>query len=430
MKVLVVGGGGREHALVWKIAQSPLVKKVYCAPGNPGIAGHAECVPLRADDLIGILQFVRDKAVDLTVVGPEDPLSMGIADELAPKGYKVFGPTRAAAELESSKVFAKRIMHKHGIPTAAFRIFEDAHDAHDYVARVAGPLVVKADGLAKGKGVLVCASADEAHDAIRQIMELRVFGRAGDRIVIEERLRGEEASILAITDGRTILPLEAAQDHKQIRDGDEGPNTGGMGAYSPVPRITAPLRDEIERRVFVPMVHGMRREGRRYQGVLYAGIMLTGSGPQVLEFNVRWGDPEAQPILMRMKSDIVPALLAASEVPEDGGIGGTLKEMHFEWDERPAVCVVMASAGYPGDYEKGKPITGLEDAAKLKDVMVFHAGTAMSGGRVVTSGGRVLGVTALGRNTAEARERAYEAVGRIHFDGAQYRSDIGNRAIQ
>ena len=300
---------------------------------------------------------MRDKAVDLTVVGPEDPLSMGIADELAPKGYKVFGPTRAAAELESSKVFAKRIMHKHGIPTAAFRIFEDAHDAHDYVAQVAGPIVVKADGLAKGKGVIVCASAAEAHDAIRQIMELRVFGRAGDRIVIEERLRGEEASILAITDGRTILPLEAAQDHKQIRDGDEGPNTGGMGAYSPVPRITAPLRDEIERRVFVPMVHGMRREGRRYQGVLYAGIMLTGSGPQVLEFNVRWGDPEAQPILMRMKSDIVPALLAASEVPEDGGIGGTLKEMHFEWDERPAVCVVMASAGYPGDYEKGKPIS-------------------------------------------------------------------------
>jgi phosphoribosylamine---glycine ligase len=423
MKILVVGGGGREHALAWKIAQSPLVKKVYCAPGNPGIARHAECVPLRADDLVGILQFVREKSVDLTVVGPEDPLSLGIADELTPKGFKVFGPMRAAAELESSKVFSKHIMQKHGIPTATFRVFQDAHDAHDYVAKVAAPLVVKADGLAKGKGVIVCGTSDEAHEAIRDIMERKIFGKAGDQIIIEECLRGQEASILAISDGRTIVLLEPAQDHKRIGDGDVGPNTGGMGAYSPVPVVTPALRDEVERRVFIPTIHGMRREGRRYQGILYAGIMLTGSGPQVLEFNVRWGDPEAQPILMRMKSDLVPVLMAAAE--------GTLKEsQRIEWDPRPAICVVMASGGYPGDYEKGKPISGLDEAAKLKDVMVFHAGTAMSGGQVVTSGGRVLGVTALGKTIAEARERAYDAIGRIHFDGAQFRSDIGHRAIK
>jgi phosphoribosylamine--glycine ligase len=307
-------------------------------------------------------------------------------------------------------------MQKHGIPTAAFHVFQDAHDAHDYVAKVAAPLVVKADGLAKGKGVIVCGSADEAHEAIRDIMERRVFGKAGDQVVIEECLRGQEASILAISDGRTIVLLEPAQDHKRIGDGDVGPNTGGMGAYSPVPAVTPALRDEIERRVFIPTIHGMRREGRRYQGILYAGIMLTGSGPQVLEFNVRWGDPEAQPILMRMKSDLVPALMAAA--------GGTLKESpQIEWDPRPAVCVVMASGGYPGDYEKGKPISGLDEAGKLRDVMVFHAGTAVSEGQVVTSGGRVLGVTALGKTIAEARERAYDAIARIHFDGAQFRRD-------
>jgi phosphoribosylamine--glycine ligase len=348
---------------------------------------------------------------------------MGIADELTAKGFKVFGPTRAAAELESSKVFSKRIMQKHRIPTAAFRIFQDAHDAHDYADKVAPPLVVKADGLAKGKGVIVCGSAGEAHEAIRDIMERKVFGKAGDQIVIEECLRGQEASILAISDGRTIVLLEPAQDHKRIGEGDVGPNTGGMGAYSPVPAVTPALRDEIERRVFIPTIHGMRREGRRYQGILYAGLMLTGSGPQVLEFNVRWGDPEAQPILMRMKSDLVPALMAAA--------GGTLKESRqIEWDPRPAVCVVMASAGYPGDYGKGKPISGLDEAGKLKDVMVFHAGTAASEGRVLTSAGRVLGVTAMGKTIAEARERAYDAVARIHFDGAQFRRDIGHRAIR
>jgi len=422
MKVLVVGGGGREHALVWKIAQSSLVKKVYCAPGNPGIAQQAECVPLRADDLLGIMQFVRDKGIDLTVVGPEDPLTMGITDELTNKGFKVFGPSRAGAELEGSKVFAKQLMHKHAIPTADFRVFEDAHDAHDYLDNIGAPIVVKADGLAKGKGVIICKTLHEAHDAIRQIMEEKVFGRAGERVIIEECLSGEEASILAITDGRTIMALEPAQDHKPILDGDRGPNTGGMGAYSPVPTVTPALRAEVEKKVFVPMVHALRMEGRKFRGVLYAGLMLSSAGPHVLEFNVRWGDPEAQPLVMRMKSDLVPVLLAAAE--------GKLHQAQLEWDTRAAVCVVMASGGYPGAYEKGKPIAGLARAAALTDVMVFHAGTTASGGKIVTSGGRVLGVTALGDGIAEARDRAYQAVDLIRWEGAQYRKDIGNKALK
>ena len=422
MKILVVGGGGREHALVWKIAQSPLVKKIYCAPGNPGIAQHAECVPLNADDIIGIMQFVREKRIDLTVVGPEGPLTRGISDELTGKGFKVFGPTAACAELEGSKVFCKRLMHKHAIPTGEFRVFEDAHDAHAHVDAVGAPIVVKADGLAKGKGVIVCSTVAEAHEAVRRITEERIFGKAGDRVIIEECLRGEEVSVLAITDSRTIIPLEPAQDHKPVYDGDKGPNTGGMGAYSPVPRLTPSLREEVESKVLVRAVHAMRSDGRRYQGVLYAGLMITANGPQVLEFNCRWGDPEAQPLLMRMKSDIVPLLLGAAE--------RTLSKVTVEWDPRAAVCVVMASGGYPGAYEKGKPIEGLEAAGKLDDVMVFHAGTARSGGRVVTNGGRVLGVTALGDGIAEARNRAYEAVERIRWDGVQYRTDIGSKALR
>jgi len=388
MNVLVVGGGGREHALVWKIARSPLVNKLYCAPGNAGIAEQAECVPLEAEDVFGLKQFVREKSVDLTVVGPEGPLALGLADELERQGCRVFGPRREAAELESSKVFAKRLMHKHAIPTGAFRIFEHAHDAHAYLDTVGAPIVVKADGLAKGKGVMVCRTPEEAHQAVQRIMEERIFGRAGDRVVIEECLSGEEASILAVTDGRTILMLEPAQDHKPVFDGDRGPNTGGMGAYSPVPCITPALREEVERKIFVPAVHGMRREGRRYQGVLYAGLMITSSGPQVLEFNVRWGDPEAQPLLMRMRSDVLKVMLDAAEGRLDGEV--------VEWDPRAAVCVVMASAGYPGPYQKGKPIEGLDQVARLRDVMVFHAGTARSGGR---------------------------------FEGAHYRRDIAHRAV-
>ena len=421
MNILVVGGGGREHALAWKMAQSPLVKKLYCAPGNPGIARHAECVGLNAEDTIGILQLCRDKRIDLIVVGPETPLCIGMGDDLRAQGFRVFGPSKAAAELEGSKVFAKKLMHKHAIPTAAFKVFEDAHDAHAHLAQTSAPVVVKADGLAKGKGVIVCATIEEAHDAVTQIMEERVFGKAGARVIIEECLRGEEVSVLAITDGRTIIPLDPAQDHKPIFDGDKGPNTGGMGAYSPVPRVTPETQAEIERDVIVPTVHAMRTNGRKYQGILYAGLMLTDAGLTVLEFNIRWGDPEAQPLLMRIKSDIVPVFMAVAE--------GKLDDNTLEWDERAAVCVVMASAGYPGAYEKGRPIEGLDRAAAVPDVMVFHAGTAESAGKIVTNGGRVLGVTALGADIAEARERAYEAVHLVHWEGAQYRTDIGSKAL-
>ena len=421
MNILVVGGGGREHALVWKIAQSPLVKNIFCAPGNPGIARHAECIALNVEDIVGILQLCREQNIHLVVVGPEDPLCMGMADELRSAGIRVFGPSRRAAELEGSKVFAKTIMHRHAVPTAAFKVFDDAHDAHQYIDQAAAPLVVKADGLAKGKGVIVCATTDQAHAAVKQIMEDHAFGKAGARAIIEECLRGEEVSLLAITDGRTIIPLQAAQDHKPIGDGDKGPNTGGMGAFSPVPKVTPALRDEVERKVLVPMVHGMRMAGRTYQGLLYAGLMLTGTGVSVLEFNVRWGDPEAQPLLMRIKSDIVPVFLAVAD--------GKIEDQHIEWDERTAVCVVMASGGYPGAYEKGKVIHGLDDAARLPDVMVFHAGTTVSGGHIVTNGGRVLGVTALGADIADARAKAYEAVRLIHWEGAQYRTDIGSKAM-
>ena len=422
MKILVVGGGGREHALVWKIAQSPLVKKIYCAPGNPGIARQAECVPLRADDLVGIVQFVREKGVDLTVVGPEDPLSMGIADELTPKGFKVFGPTRAAAELESSKVFSKRIMQKHGIPTAAFHVFQDAHDAHDYVAKVAAPLVVKADGLAKGKGVIVCGSADEAHEAIRDIMERRVFGKAGDQVVIEECLRGQEASILAISDGRTIVLLEPAQDHKRIGDGDTGPNTGGMGAYTTRTIVDDQMRDWLLAHIARPVVAGMKAEGAEYKGVLYCGLMMTARGPMVLEFNCRFGDPETQPILMRLESDLVEAMEAS--------IDGRTSDGDFKWSNDAAVCVVMASGGYPGAYEAGKKITGLEDAAKLDGVKVFHAGTSKRDEVFYTSGGRVLGVTARAAELEAAVQRAYDACAKIGFEGAHYRKDIASRALK
>ena len=423
MNVLVIGGGGREHALVWKIAQSPLVEQVVCVPGNPGIARHAECVNLNTADMTGILQLCRNKKIGLVVIGPEDPLCMGLSDYLRDKGkLKVFGPSKAAAELEGSKVFAKKLMHKHAIPTAAFRVFEDAHDAHEYLDDAVAPIVVKADGLAKGKGVIVCATIEEAHAAVRQIMEHREFGQAGERVVIEECLKGEETSVLAITDGRTIIPLEPAQDHKPIFDGDKGPNTGGMGAYSPVPQVTDALRDEIERKVLVPTVHAMRTENRKYQGILYAGLMMTPQGISTLEFNIRWGDPETQPLIMRIKSDIVPLFLAVAE--------GNVQDQVIEWDERTAVCVVMASGGYPGPYEKGKVITGLDDAARLKDVMVFHAGTEMSDGKIVTNGGRVLGVTALGVDVADARAKAYEAVEMIHWDGCQYRKDIAAKALK
>ncbi len=421
MKVLVVGSGGREHALAWKIAQSPLVDRLFCAPGNAGIAQVAECVDVDAGDILNLRKFARQNAVDLTVVGPEAPLTRGIVDAFKGADLKVFGPSQQAAKLEGSKVFAKQLMQRHGIPTAEFRVFNGADRAKAYLDMVGAPIVVKADGLAAGKAAIVCRTVEEAKEAVDRIMIRREFGDAGDQIVIEGMLEGEEASMIAFTDGRTIAVLPSSQDHKAVYDGDRGPNTGGMGAYSPAPLVTDELAAQVEREVLVQTVHAMNREDKPFHGVLYAGIMVTDDGPEVLEFNCRMGDPETQPLMMRLKSDLVPILLAT--------IDGTLEETEPEWDERPAVCVVMASGGYPGHYEKGRPISGLEEAGRMEDVVVFHAGTRMLEGEVVTNGGRVLGVTALGDTIAEAKERAYAAVSKIHFQGAYFRTDIAQKAI-
>ena len=422
MKVLVVGGGGREHTLAWKIAQSPRVEKVYCAPGNAGTAQIAENVDIPADEVMALAKFATREKIDLTVVGPEAPLVAGIVDRFEAHGLPIFGPTQRAAELEGSKVFAKHIMRKHAIPTAHYDVFETVDAAEDHIRHADFPLVIKADGLAAGKGVTVCRSRPEAFEAINRVMKEKVFGEAGNRVVIEECLVGEEASILALTDGRTIVPLPTSQDHKPVFDGDRGPNTGGMGAYSPAPVITPEQYSRIEREILIPIVHAMNAEDRRYRGVIYAGLMLTDDGPKVLEFNVRFGDPETQPILFRLDTDIVPVLRAIAV--------GNLQDANLEWDPRPAVCVVMASGGYPGPYEKGKPISGLDEVAKMDDVMVFHAGTALVDGQVVTAGGRVLGVTAKGDDIPAAIERAYEAVRRISFEGAHYRTDIGAKALK
>lgn len=422
MKVLVVGGGGREHTLAWKIAQSPRVSKVYCTPGNAGTAQLAENVDIPAGEVMALLKFAEREGIALTVVGPEAPLVAGIVDRFEAHGLAVFGPSQRAAELEGSKVFAKHIMRKHAIPTAHYDVFETVDAAEDHIRQADFPLVVKADGLAAGKGVTVCRSRAEAFEAINRAMKEKVFGEAGSRIVIEECLFGEEASILALTDGRTIVPLPTSQDHKPIYDGDRGPNTGGMGAYSPAPLITPEQYQRIEREILIPIVHAMNAEDRRYRGVVYAGLMLTDDGPRVLEFNVRFGDPETQPILFRLNSDIVPVLRAIA--------AGNLRDADLDWDTRPAVCVVMASGGYPIAYEKGKPITGLHDVAAMEDVMVFHAGTATVDGHVVTAGGRVLGITAKGRDIPAAIERAYEAVARISFEGAHFRTDIGAKALK
>jgi len=421
MNVLVVGSGGREHALVWKIAQSPLVKKVYCAPGNAGIARHAECVNIGPTEMARLRNLAIDKGIDLTVVGPEAPLCEGIVDFFTAKGLSIFGPTQRAARIEGSKVFAKQLMERHGIPTARFRVFNGVELARDYIDRVGAPVVVKADGLAAGKGVIVCKTAQEARAAVSKIMIDRAFGDSGNQLIIEDCLSGEEASVLAFTDGKNIALMPSAQDHKAVYDGDEGPNTGGMGAYSPAPVITPELERTIERDVIIQAVHAMNREERPYRGVLYAGLMVTEEGPFVLEFNCRLGDPELQPLIIRLKSDLVPILRATIE--------GNLDEVEIEWDVRPALCVVMASGGYPGPYEKGFPIKGLEEVMGMDDVVVFHSGTALVDGQVVTAGGRVLGVTARGDTIAEARERAYEAVRRISFEGAHYRTDIGRKAL-
>ncbi|GAB4133567.1 phosphoribosylamine--glycine ligase [Thermopirellula anaerolimosa] len=423
MNVLVIGSGGREHALVWKLRQSPAADRVFAAPGNAGTAADGENVPIAESDFPSLIRFAKQNAVELTVVGPEAPLAGGIVDAFRAEGLRIFGPSKAAAELEASKVFCKKLLRDAKIPTAGYNVFSDAATAIQFLhSREDGPTVVKADGLAAGKGVIVCQNREEAVAAVRIIAEQKVFGAAGNRLVIEEHLQGEEASVLAITDGRNIVTLQPAQDHKPAYDGDTGPNTGGMGAYCPAPVVSDELLHWVEANILVPTVHAMKRAERPFLGVLYAGLMLTPLGPKVLEFNVRFGDPECQPLLMRLKSDLLEILNAAVDRRLD-------RIEPLDWDPRPAVCVVMASEGYPGDYRKGHVIRGLEEAARLPDVKVFHAGTRLQEGQVVTAGGRVLGVTALGENVAKAKLQAYSAVKCIRWEGAWCRKDIADKAI-
>ncbi|MBN4077804.1 phosphoribosylamine--glycine ligase [Nitrospina gracilis] len=420
MQVLVIGGGGREHALVWKIKQSPRVENIFCAPGNAGTAEIAENIPIAADDIDSLLEFAVGNDIGLTVVGPEQPLVKGIVDRFEEKGLRIFGPNARAAELEGSKSFSKDIMKKYGLPTAEYKTFNSADSAAKYIENKNCPLVVKADGLAAGKGVLLCQTVDEALVAVDSIMGKRSFGDAGDQIVVEEFLEGEEVSVLAFSDGQTVLLMDSAQDHKAAYDGDKGPNTGGMGAYSPAPIFTETMRQKVRDKIMLPMIRAMQQEGRPYKGILYAGLMLTKTGPQILEFNARFGDPETQPLLVRMDSDIIPIFEAC--------IDGTLDECPLQWKRESSVCVVMAAKGYPDSYEKGKPISGLKDANALPGVVVFHAGTKEQDAEVLTQGGRVLGITAIGEDTATAISRAYEAVEKIEWDGIHYRKDIGHRA--
>jgi len=419
-KVLVVGGGGREHALVWKLARSPRVGKIFCAPGNAGIAGQAECVDIGSGDVHSLREFAKYEHVDLTVVGPEAPLVGGIVDAFEKEGLRVFGPCAAAARLEGSKRFAKDFMVENGIPTAEYKVFTSYVHAEEYVRLKGAPIVVKADGLAAGKGVFVCSTVDEAVKALKVIMKDQAFGEAGSHVVVEECLQGEEASFMAISDGEIFLPLASSQDHKRIFDNDQGPNTGGMGAYSPAPLVNDRLSAEIMDRVMNPVLSGMKKQGVTFKGVLYAGLMIVDGKPSVLEFNCRFGDPEAQPILARMESDLYEVMGAS--------VDGGLLDVDIRWQDKASVCVVMASGGYPGSYGKGIPIQGLDAAGGMEDVTVFHAGTAFKDEAVVTSGGRVLGVTALGDDIQAAIKRSYEAVSAISWEGAQYRKDIGARA--
>ncbi len=422
MKVLVIGSGGREHALVWKIRQSPRVRHVYCAPGNGGIGELAELVSISADDVSALSRFARDERIDLTVVGPELPLTLGIVDELERHGLRVFGPNRDGAQLEGSKAFTKELLRKHEIPTGYFSSFTDADEAMQYIQEVGPPLVVKADGLAAGKGVVICHTVKEAEAAVNEILRSRIFGEAGARIVIEEFLEGEEVSFIALTDGRTVLPFASSQDHKRAFDGDRGPNTGGMGAYSPAPVVTPAVHHRIMEEIMKPVVGALAEAKIDYRGVLYAGVIMTEAGPKVLEFNARFGDPECQALLIRLRSDIIDLM--------DACIDGTLDQVHVDWDARAAVCVVLAAGGYPGAYEKGKVIRGLESLRGWQNGMVFHAGTAQRGQDLVSNGGRVLGVTALGASVRDAVQEAYWAVDHIDWDGMQYRRDIGHRALE
>ncbi|WP_428939043.1 phosphoribosylamine--glycine ligase [Fontivita pretiosa] len=424
MRVLIIGSGGREHALAWKLASSPRVTALFAAPGNPGIAQVADLVPIGVMDFDRIERFVRQNRIELVVIGPEDPLAAGLTDRLAQIGgnVRVFGPSAQAARLEADKWFAKELMRHQAVPTAEARAFVDPDDAEQYVKTRDEPVVIKATGLARGKGVTVCYRTQDALEAIDRIMRKRVFGEAGARIIIEEMLHGPECSILAFVDRRNIYLMEPAQDHKPVDDGDTGPMTGGMGAYSPTPVVDENLLRQIERDILVPVLDGLVREEIEYRGVLYAGLMLTSNGPKVLEFNCRFGDPETQPLMMRLKSDLLEAMLAV--------VDGKLDQIELKWDPRAALCVVAASRGYPGAYPTGLPISGIDEADAMPDVKVFHSGTARRGNQIVTDGGRVLAVTALGNTIADAQKRAYQAISKIHFEGMHYRKDIGWRAIQ
>ncbi len=430
MKVLIVGNGGREHALAWKIKQSPRVTEVFVAPGNAGTALDAVNVPIAAEDIAGLIKFAKAEKIELTVVGPEAPLALGIVDAFESEKLRIFGPSQAAAQLEASKAFCKNLLRQADVPTADFQVFRDPDDAMRFIkGRFPGerdrcPVVVKADGLAAGKGVIVCKRRDDALDAIDRISRRKEFGKAGSQMIIEDRLDGPEASVLAITDGRTILPLPPAQDHKPAFDGDTGPNTGGMGAYCPTPVVDDALMAWIEEHVLVPTIHTMKRNRKPFRGVLYAGLMITPqSGPKVLEYNCRFGDPECQPLIMRLKSDLMDILEAV--------VDQKLDQIDApEWDPRPALCVVMASQGYPGDYQKGRPITGIEAADALPDVKVFHAGTRLENDAVLTDGGRVLGVTAVGDSISVAKLNAYTGVQKIRWAGAWCRKDISDKALQ
>ncbi|MEW9670343.1 phosphoribosylamine--glycine ligase [Ammoniphilus sp. 3BR4] len=420
MKILIVGGGGREHAIVWKLSQSPKVDKIYCAPGNAGIAELAECVPIGAMEIEKLAAFAEEAKVDLTFVGPEDPLLAGIVDLFEEKGLAVFGPKKEAALIEGSKTFAKDLMKKYEIPTAKYESFDTYEAALAYVRKEGAPIVVKADGLAAGKGVTVASTLEEAEEALRHIMKDEVFGSAGAKVVIEEFLQGEEMTLLSFVDGTTVKPMVPSQDHKPVFDEDKGPNTGGMGTYSPVPHMPQSLIEEVVQNIVVPTAQAMVKEGCPFRGILYTGLIMTQDGPKVIEYNARFGDPETQVVLPRLQTDLLDILIA--------GVSGELENLDVQWKDEAAVCVIMASGGYPGPYEKGLEISGLNQVGE--QAMVFHAGTELKEGKVVTNGGRVLGVTSIGNSVQEARDKAYQAVEKIRFEGAHYRKDIAQKALR
>jgi len=422
MKILVIGSGGREHTLVWKIAQSPKVSKIYCAPGNAGISQLAQCVNIGVDKIKELVDFAQKTGIDLTIVGPELPLSMGIVNEFNHKELKIFGPTKEATEIESSKVFSKYLMKKYNIPTANYEVFQNSEKAFDYIKQQTFPLVIKADGLAAGKGVFIVKNLVQARDALDVLMNEKKFGEAGRQVIIEEFLEGEEVSILAFCDGKTVVPMVSSQDHKKIFDNDQGPNTGGMGAYSPVPFYNHKSEEIVLQKILISVIEGLQKEGREYKGVIYAGLILTEDGPKVLEFNARFGDPETQVVLPRLKTDLIDILKAVIEE--------TIHGINIQWEDNAAVCVVLASGGYPGKYQKGKVISGLERLKKMKNIIVFHAGTKFQDGKIVTSGGRVLGITAWDKTISKAKERAYKGIKEIYFEDMYYRKDIASKALR